>query len=1249
MLKRTNRQRHSARRTLAAGLLLAALAAQGFVPAARADLYWDINGADAGASAGNTAAGTWNDSNTNWSTSSAGTAATGVWQPFELAVFSAGTNATGSFTVTVQGTQQISGLRFEEGSVNLSGGILHFDGGATFTRAGGGDSPINSQVQGNGELVLSGSGRFVRLVGVVSDSGGALSIRQTGAEWVFGGQHTYSGGTTITGGIAIPLVNSTGSATHDTLTSGPFGTGTLTLEGGTLRPAAGSTVTIGNAVTLAGNFTFGTGDSSQNIIFTGPLALTGDRTLTFTNSNTFFDGVLSGGFGFTKAGTSTLTLRADNTYTGTTTISAGTLNVGGGGAAGSLGSGNVVNNGSLVVNRTGVLVLNQAISGSGSLTKQGSGTLVLGGNNSYAGATTISAGQLTLTHDNALGSTAGGTTVAGGATLALEGGITVAEPITSIGSGSSVGTILNLSGNNTLTGNITKAGVARFQSDAGLLTIGGNVGGTNNSVYLSGSGDGVVRGDITTGWNVVKEGSGTWTLEGTIGPLDGLLGVSVEGGALRVTRSDVLGSTGVGTTVASGARLELDGGVTVTGETIRIGGDGGSSGSNSGALRSLDGYNVWNGPVILDGPGGSQGTRVGAVNAGSILEIAGVIQNGTQDVVIVRNHLGKTIFSGANTYTGETRLFNGTLELGAHDSLPVGNPLLLGTSSLNAVFDLKGFNQTIGTLRTEGSGTKTITNTGPAASTLTITQNTNQTFEGLITNGTNALNLVKAGAGTLTLTGVNSYTGTTTIDAGVLQMASNLIATSPTIFIGDGARLNVTGGFTLAANQAVTGTGDTGFVTTTTDSGLITGGNNTISSSGTLTITRLDFRGTNNQIAGVGEIQAGGTGNNQRGFLVRGGGDVTLSSGTLRTMGQSSENTHDLIGVGGSATLTIDGGNYVQDNAANRLRLGWSAANDNGTFTINSGSAHVRTLEILGATGSTQIVNLNGGSLRVGNITTGSSTATRTFNFNGGEFVADSSFAIPANLALRVHDGGARIDTNGHSVTVSGNLVNAGTGGLAKQGAGTLTLSGNNTYAGTTTISAGTLALSHGSNNNIAASPLVQVGLGATLDVAGLAGGTFAVAPGQTLAGNGTVAGHVDVLSGGALSPGMSVGMLNLGGNLAFQGGGFFDIDIDDVDLADLVQMDGGLLTPGDATIRVNLGFRPELGDSWTILQGESGINGLFNPDVAMLSGGHYLDGWKWLEVGYGNSVYLTVVPEPGAWLLLLSALAGGLLVRRRR
>ncbi len=676
---------------------------------AQAQLYWDTNGATAGAG-GSKPAGTWNGSNANWSTSSAGDVSTGAWSSGQTAVFSAGTDATGEFTVTVDGTQQIGGLHFEQGTVTLSGGALQFSSGATFKRDdSAGDTNINSTIQGNGTLALQGSGDYIRLNGKVSDlAAGTLAVLHESGKWVFDDPHTYTGDTTVTGGTIIPLVNSTGSASAGTLTAGPFGTGTLVLQSGTLRPASGSNITIGNAVTLDGDFTFGTTNSTRNIVFTGPISLTGERTLTFTSSISYFNGVISGGYGFTKAGASTLVLGAANTFTGDVTIDEGTLRVTAssgiadssdvvvnGGATLEIVAGNWVYQGSIsgaggltksgtsgdlrltgantytgatlatggnilragsaqafgsnsamTITGDATVDLNRwsitlgSLSGSGVIrngdtfygsdpggltvltvgsdntstefsglmadgagdralyvTKTGSGTLTLSGDNTYTGVTTINAGQLTVAHGNALGTAAGGVIVAGNATLALQGGITVADSITAIGKDASVGTIRNLSGDNTLSGDITKAGVMRMQSDAGTLTIAGNIGGTNNSITLSGGGDGQISGDVEIGWNFFKEGSGTWSIGGDIVQLDGIeLAVkngtlilagsntytpptNVDGGTLLVT-----GSTAADSAVTVDAGATLGGTGTIGGVTTIAGGATLAPGASVGTL-----------------------------------------------------------------------------------------------------------------------------------------------------------------------------------------------------------------------------------------------------------------------------------------------------------------------------------------------------------------------------------------------------------------------------------------------------------------------------------------------------------------------------------------------------------------------------------------------------------------------------------------------------------------------------------------
>jgi autotransporter-associated beta strand protein len=443
------------------------------------------------------------------------------------------------------------------------------------------------------------------------------------------------------------------------------------------------------------------------------------------------------------------------------------------------------------------------------------------------------------------------------------------------------------------------------------------------------------------------------------------------------------------------------------------------------------------------------------------------------------------------------------------------------TTGANMVMDISGdalnFSAATGTIKLDAlNATPTITykvnsaielGTASSASALTLTGNGSSTFDirGSISElQSGGGSLIKSGSSAVILSGFNTYTGNTYINSGTLVMASNLIETSPNIYLGDGAKLQIgrtPNGFNLTSGQTFTGTGTTGTMVNTFKNNalnLLMTDSNTISTSGSLFLPRLDVNGTGNQMTG-GNIQAGG--GNQNGGTGRGlvvgnqrSGTFTITGGTFTSVGGGT--FPDVVGAlrPGDGTFIINGGNYVNTFSAGTLSLGLNRLGA-GMLTLTSGSATINTLlyntdPVDTTTTGAGIVNLDGGTLTLSAITV-TGGFTKEFNFNGGQFVAGTSFNPGSGLTLNVKDGGAKIDTNVFNVTISDDLLNSGSGGLTKSGTGKLVLGGNSTYTGATVISGGTLA--------------VTGSLGAT---------AVSVANAATLSGNGYIGGNVSIASG---------------------------------------------------------------------------------------------------------------------------------------
>ncbi|WP_144277149.1 autotransporter-associated beta strand repeat-containing protein, partial [Chlorobium sp. KB01] len=341
----------------------------------------------------------------------------------------------------------------------------------------------------------------------------------------------------------------------------------------------------------------------------------------------------------TAAGTRTLTLTADgsiaiNAAIGNTT---GTLNLTMNANGGSIsGTGAVSGTGTTTFNVGSGNGTYSGIISKTTLVKSGAGTLTLGAVNTYTGATTISGGTLAL---DATG------------TIALSSGVSN-EGVFTIAAAKTIDSITG-SGSTSIGG-------------AFALTI-GDVSNTS-STYA-----GAISG---TGGILTKAGTGTLTLSGA----NSYTGATnIGAGVLRAAHNTALGTTAGGTTVSTGAALELAGGITIAAEALSLTGTGVATG---GALRNISGDNSYTGAITLAGNtqissdsgtltldvasgNGITGTnRTLTVGAGSgNVTIADPIVTGTGTVT--KTGTGTLTLSGANTYTGVTTVSAGTLKLGA--------------------------------------------------------------------------------------------------------------------------------------------------------------------------------------------------------------------------------------------------------------------------------------------------------------------------------------------------------------------------------------------------------------------------------------------------------------------------------------------------------------------------------------------------------------------------------------------------------
>ncbi|WP_197900017.1 fibronectin-binding autotransporter adhesin ShdA [Salmonella enterica] len=472
---------------------------------------------------------------------------------------------------------------------------------------------------------------------------------------------------------------------------------------------------------------------------------TGDVTIaesaTLALSQGTLDNNVTGEGQIVKSGSDELIVTGDNTYSGGTTISGGTLTAD---HADSLGTGAVANSGVLQV---GEGELENTLSGSGSLVKTGTGELTLSGDNTYSGGTTITGGTLTADHADSLGS---GDIDNSGVLKVGEGDL----ENTLSGSGSLVKTgtgELTLSGGNDYSGGTTIIGGTLTADHADSL----GTGAVANSGVLQ-VGEGELENTLSGSGSLVKTGTGELTLSGD-NSYSG--GTTIIGGTLTADHADSLGTGAVANSgVLQVGEGELENTLSGSGSLVKTG---------TGEL-TLSGDNSYSGGTTIIG-GTLTADHADSLGTGAVAN-SGVLQVGEGELEntlsgsgsLVKTGTGELTLSGDNSYSGDTTIADGTLIAANVNALGSGNIDNSGTLMLdaNGAFELANITTHTGatTALAAGSTLDAGQLTQEDGSTLSIDLGA-ATDDAVITADSVTL------GGTLNVTGIGSVTDSWTPEA----------------------------------------------------------------------------------------------------------------------------------------------------------------------------------------------------------------------------------------------------------------------------------------------------------------------------------------------------------------------------------------------------------------------------------------------------------------------------------------------------
>jgi autotransporter-associated beta strand protein len=839
------------------------------------------------------------------------------------------------------------------------------------------------------------------------------------------------------------------------------------------------------------------------------------------------------------------------------------------------------------------------ISGTGALTKTGTFPLTLSGKSTYSGNTVISAGTLQLspvtpiasyTFDNVSGTTVinsgtGGTTMngtlAGGATI-VAGGQT--GNAVSLASGASVdiaNPILDLGTGTTWT---ISAWVKTSVAGSTLLSkSNGSSWSNGNSIFYLGDGTGAGSGGIPS---AVRYAGGF--LQGSTSA------ASVTNNAWhQVTYVNNAGTFGV---YVDGALQSLSAG------------NGGFGNGDIGSTVRLG--------LTTDGVAGD-----GTVNFNGLMDNVQFYSQALSAAQVAANYQGNSSFGALPSTTNVT--------------IASGSAL-----------DVHGATQQIGSL-TGGSTSAVKLGTGGS---LTVSSAASTTFAGSI-SGTSST-FTKAGAGTLTLSGANSYTGPTNITGGILQLVGSSVNLATPVasysfshLSGNTVLNDGSGGATM--NGTFNLNGGTGSINATAGPGgglgalVLNGNGSTVDiNSG---ITDLSGTGTWSVSAWIKSTQAGATIFNKgdgtnwtSGFstFYLGNGNSAGSGGlpdAVRWGGAwlaGSTPVNDgawhlltYTNSGGNKSIYVDGipeglsqAQFVNADTGTKVRIGFAPTNVDGEVTTSgllSGINFYSSVLSPAQVASYYASILGTSPLPTGTDVTISAGAALDVN---GVTQQIASLTGPSGSAVTLGTGQLIVGSS-TSTTFSGNISGSG-GSLIKQGSGKLTLSGTNTYTGSTFVNAGILSVN------------------------GTLAGPMTVNNGGTLQGSGSIAGQVAVASGGTLAPGNSPGAISLG-SLVLNPGSQTLIELSGTtrgSLYDAVLVSGNASLDGTLNVSLLNGFTPTAGNSFDIFDWSTESGSFASLNLPLLASGL---NWDTTQLYSSGVLSILAVPEPStSWLLVFGLIA---------